>query len=88
MAATGFYMTFRRPRTHRPLSMLKYDPVGTFHFFFLAGQVSRRSGEWIRGKRMWMRYRAGMGAEGEADWEGEGGGRPGEEEGIDAYRAG
>lgn len=28
MAATGFYMTFRRPRTHRPLSMLKYDPVG------------------------------------------------------------
>jgi large subunit ribosomal protein L33 len=28
MAMTGFFMTFRRPRTHRPLSMLKYDPVG------------------------------------------------------------
>jgi hypothetical protein len=28
MALTGFFMTFRRPRTHRPLSMLKYDPVG------------------------------------------------------------
>ena len=28
MAATGFYHTLRRPRTHRPLSMLKYDPVG------------------------------------------------------------
>ena len=28
-------MTFRRPRTHRPLSMLKYDPVGTFAFYLL-----------------------------------------------------
>ncbi|KAL8787847.1 MAG: hypothetical protein Q9195_007587 [Heterodermia aff. obscurata] len=28
MAATGFYRTLRRPRVHRPLSMLKYDPVG------------------------------------------------------------
>ncbi|KAH9810746.1 39S ribosomal protein-like protein L33 [Teratosphaeria destructans] len=26
---TGYYKTFSRPRTHRPLSMLKYDPVGT-----------------------------------------------------------
>lgn len=30
MAMTGYYMTFRRARTHRPLSMLKYDPVGRF----------------------------------------------------------
>lgn len=30
MAMTGFFMTFRRPRTHRPLSMLKYDPVGKY----------------------------------------------------------
>lgn len=30
MALTGYYKTFMRPRTHRPLSMLKYDPVGTY----------------------------------------------------------
>ena len=29
MAMTGYYKTFTRPRQHRPLSMLKYDPVGT-----------------------------------------------------------
>ena len=29
MAMTGYYKTLIRPRTHRPLSMLKYDPVGT-----------------------------------------------------------
>ncbi len=28
MALTGYYRTLRRPRTHRPLSMMKYDPVG------------------------------------------------------------
>ncbi|KAH8816193.1 hypothetical protein F5884DRAFT_213400 [Xylogone sp. PMI_703] len=28
MALTGYYKTMVRPRTHRPLSMLKYDPVG------------------------------------------------------------
>lgn len=27
-AMTGFYHTFVRPRAHRPLSMLKYDPIG------------------------------------------------------------
>lgn len=32
MALTGYYRTLRRPRVHRPLSMLKYDPVGTFEF--------------------------------------------------------
>ena len=35
MALTGYYKTLIRPRTHRPLSMLKYDPVG--RFFFLEG---------------------------------------------------
>ncbi|KAI0009397.1 50S ribosomal protein L33 [Xylariaceae sp. FL0662B] len=29
MAMTGFFYTFTRPRTARPMSMLKYDPVGT-----------------------------------------------------------
>ena len=29
MAMTGYYRTLRRPRTHKPLSMMKYDPVGT-----------------------------------------------------------
>ncbi len=29
MAMTGYYRTLRRPRQHRPLSMMKYDPVGT-----------------------------------------------------------
>ena len=38
MAMTGFFMTFRRPRTHRPLSMLKYDPVGKC-CRFLCGRV-------------------------------------------------
>lgn len=29
MAMTGYYKTLVRPRVHKPLSMLKYDPVGT-----------------------------------------------------------
>ncbi|KAI3320201.1 hypothetical protein HD806DRAFT_506772 [Xylariaceae sp. AK1471] len=29
MAMTGFFYQFSRPRTSRPMSMLKYDPVGT-----------------------------------------------------------
>lgn len=29
-ALTGYYRTYVRPRTHRPLSFLKYDPVGMF----------------------------------------------------------
>lgn len=28
MAMTGYYRTMQRPRAHRPLSMLKYDPIG------------------------------------------------------------
>ncbi|KAF4554448.1 putative ribosomal protein L33 [Elsinoe fawcettii] len=35
MAATGFYYTFVRPRAHRPLSMLKYDPVVKKKVLFL-----------------------------------------------------
>ncbi|KAF7923906.1 hypothetical protein EAE99_006567 [Botrytis elliptica] len=35
MALTGYYKTLIRPRTHRPLSMLKYDPVGEFFLRFL-----------------------------------------------------
>ena len=34
MALTGYYRTLRRPRAHRPLSMLKYDPVGTLFTLF------------------------------------------------------
>ena len=30
MAMTGYYRTLMRPRAHRPLSMLKYDPIGMF----------------------------------------------------------
>jgi hypothetical protein len=29
MAMTGYFRTVMRPRQHRPLSMLKYDPIGT-----------------------------------------------------------
>lgn len=35
MAMTGFYRTMVRPRTHRPLSMLKYDPVVRKKVLFL-----------------------------------------------------
>lgn len=35
MALTGYYKTLVRPRTHRPLSMLKYDPVGMFDLEFV-----------------------------------------------------
>jgi hypothetical protein len=36
MAMTGYYRTMQRPRVHQPLSMLKYDPIGTF---FCLGDV-------------------------------------------------
>ncbi|RKF62360.1 39S ribosomal protein L33, mitochondrial [Erysiphe neolycopersici] len=35
MALTGYYKTMMRPRTHRPLSMLKYDPVVRKKVLFL-----------------------------------------------------
>lgn len=30
MAMTGYYRTMTRPRTSKPMSMLKYDPVGAW----------------------------------------------------------
>ncbi|KEF63840.1 uncharacterized protein A1O9_01818 [Exophiala aquamarina CBS 119918] len=35
MAMTGYYRTMVRPRTSRPLSMLKYDPVVKKQVLFL-----------------------------------------------------
>ncbi|KIV91952.1 ribosomal protein L33 [Exophiala mesophila] len=35
MAMTGYYRTLIRPRTSRPLSMLKYDPVVKRQVLFL-----------------------------------------------------
>ncbi|RDI80367.1 hypothetical protein Vi05172_g9642 [Venturia inaequalis] len=35
MAMTGFYRTMTRPRTSRPLSMMKYDPVVKKQVLFL-----------------------------------------------------
>ncbi|KKZ68251.1 hypothetical protein EMCG_06074 [[Emmonsia] crescens] len=35
MAMTGYYKTLVRPRTGRPLSMLKYDPVVKKKVLFL-----------------------------------------------------
>ncbi|KAF1349625.1 50S ribosomal protein L33 [Delphinella strobiligena] len=35
MAMTGYYRTLVRPRQHRPLSMLKYDPVVKRQVLFL-----------------------------------------------------
>lgn len=29
MAMTGFFYTFKRPRTSAMMSMMKYDPIGT-----------------------------------------------------------
>lgn len=38
MAMTGYYRTLRRPRTSRPLSMLKYDPVGMVNLIQQVGK--------------------------------------------------
>ncbi|KAF8243082.1 39S ribosomal protein-like protein L33 [Wilcoxina mikolae CBS 423.85] len=35
MALTGYYKTLVRPRTHRPLSMIKYDPIVKRSVLFL-----------------------------------------------------
>lgn len=35
MAMTGYYRTLVRPRKHRPLSMLKYDPIVRRQVLFL-----------------------------------------------------
>lgn len=47
MALTGYYKTLMRPRTHRPLSMLKYDPVGmcVFYTWTLAEEARIENGK-------------------------------------------
>ncbi|KAF8537338.1 39S ribosomal protein-like protein L33 [Trichophaea hybrida] len=35
MALTGYYKTLVRPRAHRPLSMIKYDPIVKRSVLFL-----------------------------------------------------
>ncbi|KAI1007135.1 hypothetical protein K3495_g1081 [Podosphaera aphanis] len=42
MALTGYYKTMIRPRAHRPLSMLKYDPVVRQKVLFLEQKRSGR----------------------------------------------
>jgi len=44
MALTGYYKTFVRPRTHRPLSMMKYDPVVKRQVLFLEQKRGGKSG--------------------------------------------
>ncbi|KAL2106589.1 hypothetical protein VUR80DRAFT_6520 [Thermomyces stellatus] len=34
-AMTGFFYSFRRPRTSKPMSMMKYDPIVRKHVLFL-----------------------------------------------------
>ncbi|KAL4935569.1 hypothetical protein BDV06DRAFT_125557 [Aspergillus oleicola] len=43
MAMTGYYRTVTRPRTHRPLSMLKYDPVVKRKVLFLEATKGGKS---------------------------------------------
>lgn len=44
MAMTGFFYTFKRPRTSLPMGMLKYDPIGTpttlKHYLPFAGVIA------------------------------------------------
>jgi len=49
MAMTGYYKTFVRPRTHRPLSMLKYDPVGTVLLLPRGAWLGAR---WLTGRKL------------------------------------
>ncbi|KAJ5671975.1 hypothetical protein N7507_001102 [Penicillium longicatenatum] len=43
MAMTGYYRTMIRPRAHRPLSMLKYDPVVKKTVLFLEATKGGKS---------------------------------------------
>jgi large subunit ribosomal protein L33 len=43
MAMTGYYRTMMRPRVHRPLSMLKYDPVVKKKVLFLEATKGGRA---------------------------------------------
>ncbi|ORY05378.1 hypothetical protein BCR34DRAFT_45185 [Clohesyomyces aquaticus] len=42
MAMTGYYRTLMRPRAHRPLSMLKYDPIVRKQVLFLEAKRGKR----------------------------------------------
>jgi len=56
MAMTGYYKTLVRPRQHRPLSMLKYDPVGMYpsHLVRSGRERERARGEEVGGdKGVW-----------------------------------
>lgn len=44
MAAPAFYMTFRQPRAHRPLGMLKYNLVGVFAHYLSTLEARARDG--------------------------------------------
>lgn len=43
MAMTGYYRTMIRPRLHRPLSMMKYDPVVKKQVLFLEATKGGKS---------------------------------------------
>ncbi|KAF1912114.1 50S ribosomal protein L33 [Ampelomyces quisqualis] len=42
MAMTGYYRTMQRPRAHRPLSMLKYDPIVRKQVLFLEAKRGKK----------------------------------------------
>ncbi|EOA88183.1 uncharacterized protein SETTUDRAFT_168598 [Exserohilum turcica Et28A] len=42
MAMTGYYRTMQRPRTHQPLSMLKYDPIVRKQVLFLEAKRGKK----------------------------------------------
>lgn len=44
-AGTGFMYTTRRLRVAERLSLMKYDPVGTWFFFFFSQPCSRQSND-------------------------------------------
>jgi large subunit ribosomal protein L33 len=39
---TGYFRTMIRPRTSRPLSMMKYDPVVKKHVLFLEAKRGKK----------------------------------------------
>ncbi|PWW80731.1 50S ribosomal protein L33 [Tuber magnatum] len=41
MAMTGYFKSLVRPRTHKPLSMIKYDPVVKRRVLFLEQKRGR-----------------------------------------------
>jgi len=61
MAMTGYYKTFVRPRLHRPLSMMKYDPVGESLSSRSLDPVVRRLGNLDSGHGVWLAVRSVLG---------------------------